>query len=112
VIAPILGRVEAEHLELCGLYVTACPTVSVLPSLAPDYGVDHLMDLAGRMNFPWLMSNVYWEKSGQLLAGGLRKHVISWRGRKVRRIITSGVRGGACEDEEEEHGRRGIRQWG
>ena len=70
------------------------------------------MELAGRMNFPWLMSNVYWKKSGRLLANGLKKHVLTWQGRKVRDrgcrcvVCEEGV---ACEEEGHVSGKRSTR---
>ena len=42
------------------------------------------MELAQRMNFPWLMSNVHDKKTGKLLADGREKLVFTWKGRKVR----------------------------
>ena len=48
-----------------------------------DFGVDHLVELAGKMNFPWLMSNVRDKHTGGLLAEGERKIVLEWKGKKV-----------------------------
>ena len=48
-----------------------------------DFGVDHLVRLAGEMNFPWLMSNVRAAQTGELLADGRETHIITWEGRKV-----------------------------
>ena len=48
-----------------------------------DFGVDHLVELADKMNFPWLMSNVRDKHTGQLLADGKRKIVLEWKGKKV-----------------------------
>ncbi len=46
--------------------------------------MDHLVSLAGEMNFPWLMSNVRNKQTGLLLADGKEKLVITWHGWKVR----------------------------
>lgn len=48
-----------------------------------DFGVEHLVELAQRMNFPWLMSNVHDKKTGKLLADGREKLVFTWKGRKI-----------------------------
>lgn len=48
-----------------------------------DFGVEHLVDLAGQMNFPWLMSNARCAKTGELLADGKEFHIINWEGWKV-----------------------------
>ena len=39
--------------------------------------------MVNRTNFPWLMSNVVDLKTGQPLAGGARKHIVEWEGRKI-----------------------------
>jgi len=49
-----------------------------------DFGVEHLVSIAGRTSFPWLMSNVRDRKTGRLLAEGWEKLVIEWQGRKVK----------------------------
>ena len=49
-----------------------------------DFGVEHLVRLAGEMSFPWLMSNVRSSQTGELLADGKETHIIKWEGRKVR----------------------------
>ena len=48
-----------------------------------DFGVEHLVELAGTMNFPWLMSNVCDKHTGRLLAEGKRKLILEWKGKKV-----------------------------
>ena len=45
--------------------------------------MDHLVELAGKMNFPWLMSNVRDKHTGGLLAEGERKIILEWKGKKV-----------------------------
>ena len=52
-----------------------------------DFGVDHLVELAGKMNFPWLMSNVRDKHTGGLLAEGERKIILEWKGKKVSKKI-------------------------
>ncbi len=42
-----------------------------------------MIELAGKMNFPWLMSNVRDKHTGGLLAEGERKIVLEWKGKKV-----------------------------
>ena len=54
-----------------------------------DFGVEHLVELAGTMNFPWLMSNVCDKHTGRLLAEGKRKLILEWKGKKVRDTIES-----------------------
>ena len=48
-----------------------------------DFGVDHLVKLAGKMNFPWLMSNVRDKHTGGLLAEGERTIILEWKEKKV-----------------------------
>ena len=48
-----------------------------------DFGVDHLVELAGEMNFPWLMSNVCDKHTERLLAEGKEKIILDWKGKKV-----------------------------
>lgn len=48
-----------------------------------DFGVEHLVQLAGEMDFPWLMSNVRSSETGELLAEGKETHIITWEGRKI-----------------------------
>ncbi|KAI9183847.1 hypothetical protein H9P43_002899 [Blastocladiella emersonii ATCC 22665] len=47
-----------------------------------DFGVPQLVELAGKTNFPWLLSNV-WEESGELLAKGRESLVLDVDGTKV-----------------------------
>ena len=56
-----------------------------------DFGVDHLVELADKMNFPWLMSNVRDKHTGQLLADGERKIVLEWKGKKVSERAQKGT---------------------
>ena len=46
-----------------------------------------MVELAGKMNFPWLMSNVRDKHTGGLLAEGERKIVLEWKGKKVSKKI-------------------------
>ncbi len=48
-----------------------------------DFGVDHLVWVAGETNFPWLLSNVRERETGRLLANGEESLVIPWCGKKV-----------------------------
>ena len=56
-----------------------------------DFGVDHLVELADKMNFPWLMSNVRDKHTGRLLADGKRKIVLEWKGKKVSERAQKGT---------------------
>ncbi|KAG7160320.1 Trifunctional nucleotide phosphoesterase protein YfkN-like [Homarus americanus] len=53
--------------------------------LAPsiNFGLDRLVDVAGRTNFPWLMSNVDDNETGQPLADGILTHIMDWHGWKI-----------------------------
>lgn len=48
-----------------------------------DFGLDHLAEITGETNFPWLMSNVRDRHTGRLLADGEESLIIEWEGRKV-----------------------------
>jgi len=48
-----------------------------------DFGLDHLVDLAKQNNFPWLMSNVTYKKTGRALAEGERYKVLDIKGRRI-----------------------------
>ena len=67
---PNLLFLTVVHKHCISLYIT-------------DFGLDHLVEVAGKMNFPWLMSNVRDKHTEQLLAEGERKIILDWRGKKV-----------------------------
>ncbi len=48
-----------------------------------DFGVDTLVKMATHCNFPWLMSNVVDQTTGEPLADGKTSHMITWHGKKV-----------------------------
>ena len=48
-----------------------------------DFGVENLEDLAGKCEFPWLMSNVASKETSQKLAGGLEYRMFDWAGRSI-----------------------------
>ena len=48
-----------------------------------DFGVDNLVKLMAETNFPWLMSNVYDNFTGEPLGGGLVTHSFEWQGKKI-----------------------------
>ncbi|KAF2359498.1 Calcineurin-like phosphoesterase domain ApaH type, partial [Trinorchestia longiramus] len=45
-----------------------------------DFGLDRLIELAGKTDFPWLMSNVVDNETGRPLADGCVTHTICWHG--------------------------------
>jgi hypothetical protein len=49
----------------------------------PDFGIDTLMERVEKTTFPWLMSNVIDNETGQPLADGKVSHIIEWCGRKI-----------------------------
>ena len=52
-----------------------------------------MVELAGKMNFPWLMSNVRDKHTGGLLAEGERRIILEWKGKKVsKKIFTKRVK--------------------
>ena len=57
--------------------------LSVCVCVWSDFGVDHLVEIAGETEFPWLMSNVRDKRTGRLLAEGHETLVLDWEGRKV-----------------------------
>ena len=70
-----------------------CPPFCIFPftsflnhftTISPDFGVDDLIDFKNQTKFPWLLSNVIDDISGDLLAEGLEKLLIEWQGKKVR----------------------------
>ena len=67
-----------------------CQHLMVIPPpprvtrLYSDFGVDHLVNVAGKTDFPWLLSNVRDKSTGRLLAEGKETVVVEWQGRKVR----------------------------
>ena len=86
-------HVEAMHLHKNDpiLVYAAYPSFRPLPSLSPshqDFGVEHLISVANRTSFPWLMSNVRDRETGQMLAEGREKMVLEWQGRKVPRSLS------------------------
>ncbi|XP_045127274.1 5'-nucleotidase-like isoform X3 [Portunus trituberculatus] len=48
-----------------------------------DFGLERLVDVAERTHFPWLMSNVEDNETGQPLAGGILTHTMNWHGWKI-----------------------------
>merc|ERR1719500_137701 len=48
-----------------------------------DFGLETLECLAGRTEFPWLMSNVIDNETGRPLAEGKMHHIIEREGRKI-----------------------------
>merc|ERR1740121_2758497 len=48
-----------------------------------DFGLDHLVNMAKQNNFPWLMSNVTYKKTGRALAEGERYRVLDIQGRRI-----------------------------
>ncbi|XP_037787180.1 mannosylglucosyl-3-phosphoglycerate phosphatase-like isoform X2 [Penaeus monodon] len=48
-----------------------------------DFGLERLIDVASRTNFPWLMSNVDDNETGKPLADGIVSHVMEWHGWKI-----------------------------
>jgi len=48
-----------------------------------DFGVDNLVEVAKKTNFPWLLSNVVDISSGGLLAEGHATHMLTWNGKKI-----------------------------
>ncbi|XP_069183301.1 mannosylglucosyl-3-phosphoglycerate phosphatase isoform X2 [Procambarus clarkii] len=48
-----------------------------------DFGLERLIDVAGRTNFPWLMSNVDDNETGFPLADGILTHIMDWHGWKI-----------------------------
>ncbi|XP_022779638.1 5'-nucleotidase-like isoform X2 [Stylophora pistillata] len=48
-----------------------------------DFGVDELMEFSAATNCPWLLSNVIDNVTGKQLAGGIIKHIIEWREKKI-----------------------------
>lgn len=58
--------------------------------LFADFGLERLIDVAERTNFPWLMSNVEDNETGCPLAGGILTHTINWHGWKIGLVGQSG----------------------
>ena len=54
--------------------------MKILPS---DFGIDILQERVEKTNFPWLISNVIDNETGQPLADGKVSHIIDWCGRKI-----------------------------
>ena len=48
-----------------------------------DFGIETLQERVEKTNFPWLMSNVIDNETGQPLADGKVSHIIDWCGRKI-----------------------------
>ena len=48
-----------------------------------DFGIDTLLERVEKTNFPWLMSNVIDNETGQPLADGKVSHIVDWCGRKI-----------------------------
>ena len=48
-----------------------------------DFGIEILQERVEKTNFPWLMSNVIDNETGQPLADGKVSHIIDWCGRKI-----------------------------
>lgn len=51
-----------------------------------DFGLEHLSEVTQQMNFPWLMSNIKDRNTGKLLADGLEKLILQWKGKKVTSV--------------------------
>ena len=54
--------------------------MKILPS---DFGIDILQERVEKTNFPWLISNVIDNETGQPLADGKVSHIVDWCGRKI-----------------------------
>ena len=52
-------------------------------SIHLDFGIDTLLERVEKTNFPWLMSNVIDNETGQPLADGKVTHIVDWCGRKI-----------------------------
>lgn len=48
-----------------------------------DFGVDELEDIVKETTFPWLLSNVIDDFTGQMLADGLVTRLITWQNKKI-----------------------------
>lgn len=48
-----------------------------------DFGIDILQERVEKTNFPWLISNVIDNETGQPLADGKVSHIVDWCGRKI-----------------------------
>ncbi|XP_071495996.1 mannosylglucosyl-3-phosphoglycerate phosphatase-like [Diadema antillarum] len=48
-----------------------------------DFGVDNLEDIVKETKFPWLLSNVIDDFTGQMLADGLVTRLITWQNKKI-----------------------------
>ncbi|XP_069950309.1 mannosylglucosyl-3-phosphoglycerate phosphatase isoform X3 [Cherax quadricarinatus] len=48
-----------------------------------DFGLERLVDVTARTDFPWLMSNVDDNETGLPLADGILTHIIEWHGWKI-----------------------------
>lgn len=48
-----------------------------------DFGVDHLVELSQKNNFPWLISNVFDKRTGRPLADGVATQIMDFHGRKI-----------------------------
>eukprot|EP00429_Kryptoperidinium_foliaceum_P067148 CAMPEP_0176053898 /NCGR_PEP_ID=MMETSP0120_2-20121206/26813_1 /TAXON_ID=160619 /ORGANISM="Kryptoperidinium foliaceum, Strain CCMP 1326" /LENGTH=1339 /DNA_ID=CAMNT_0017387359 /DNA_START=54 /DNA_END=4073 /DNA_ORIENTATION=- len=48
-----------------------------------DFGLDQLVSMAERNNFPWLMSNVTDKATGRPLAEGLQTRIFDYHGRRI-----------------------------
>ncbi|KAK7079008.1 hypothetical protein SK128_013735 [Halocaridina rubra] len=51
--------------------------------LFSDFGLERLIDVAGRTDFPWLMSNVDDNETERPLADGIVTHKVDWHGWKI-----------------------------
>ena len=51
--------------------------------LITDFGVDDLLEFKNATTFPWLLSNVIDDFTGDFLADGKEKLLIDWHGHKV-----------------------------
>ncbi|KAK4310995.1 hypothetical protein Pmani_017489 [Petrolisthes manimaculis] len=48
-----------------------------------DFGLERLIEVADQTNFPWLMSNVEDNETGEPLADGVITHTLTWHGWKI-----------------------------
>ena len=55
----------------------------LLSSFLVDFGVEHLLEIKGETNFPWLMTNVKDKDTGRQLAEGKKFLIIEWEETKV-----------------------------
>lgn len=59
-----------------------------LTTLFTDFGLERLLDVTERTNFPWLMSNVDDNETNQPLADGIVTHTMDWHGWKIGLVST------------------------